>query len=103
MHENISFYMLAGLMLLFILNDVAVFSNRFIGPIYRLRSDLASFQNGKPLRPIRFRENDHWKDLAESVNLLIRRIKELESGDGLDSTLSSYREADSGANDEKHC
>ena len=91
MQENTTYYLLATLMLLFVLNDVAIFTNRFIGPIYRLRSDLASFHSGKKLRPIRFRDNDHWKDLAESVNQLVSRIQELEVETGAEPTVASFR------------
>jgi len=48
--------------------DAVKFSNRFAGPIYRLRNALKAAAAGDPVRPIQFRDGDFWHDLAESFN-----------------------------------
>ena len=70
---------LAGMALIpFAIYDVIKFSNRFLGPIYRLRQELKSFSAGQELRRITFREKDFWTDLSDGVNRLTERIQELE-------------------------
>lgn len=70
---------LAGMALLpFAIYDVIKFSNRFVGPIYRIRQELKSFSAGKELRKITFREKDFWTDLSDGLNGLTERIQELE-------------------------
>jgi signal transduction histidine kinase len=59
--------------------DVNRFSNRFVGPIYRVRKELEKFEESGKLETIKFRENDYWQDLATQLNSLSSRINELES------------------------
>jgi hypothetical protein len=48
--------------------DVVRMSNRFVGPIVRLRGALNEWaQTGRP-RPVKFRDNDYWQDLAADFN-----------------------------------
>lgn len=63
----------------FALNDAVRFSNRFAGPIYRLRCELKRFENSQPMNRIKFRKRDFWHDLAESMNRVSTRISELET------------------------
>ena len=49
-------------------------SNRFVGPIYRLRLAMHKLANGGHAEPIRFRKNDFWQDLADDYNLILKRI-----------------------------
>ena len=50
---------------------------RFAGPIHRLRKDLARLENGESVE-FRFRNDDFWKDIPESLNSLVAKIDELE-------------------------
>lgn len=58
--------------------DLAKHTNRFAGPIYRLQRCMNDLAAGKPVRPIAFRKDDYWKDLAESFNQVVARMERLE-------------------------
>ena len=57
-----------------VIYDSLRLSNRFVGPIYRLRSAMHELANGGPAEPIHFRKNDFWHDLADDYNLILKRI-----------------------------
>ncbi|GAB5403902.1 MAG: hypothetical protein Aurels2KO_21330 [Aureliella sp.] len=68
----------ALLILPLVIYDVVRLSNKFAGPIYRLRSHLQrSLDNPAPER-VQFRGDDFWRDLADPVNELQRRIVKLQ-------------------------
>ena len=56
--------------------DAAKLSNRFVGPILRVRRALADAATGKEFKPIQFRENDFWQSLADDLNSVLRRRSE---------------------------
>ena len=72
----------------FALSDAVKYSNRFAGPIYRLRNELNRFDDGQPMSRIQFRKDDFWQDLAGSMNRVIDHIAQLE-GRASDPTTSS--------------
>ena len=43
-------------------------SNRFVGPIYRLRRSMRSLANGEEVDPVFLRDGDYWFDFAEDFN-----------------------------------
>ena len=51
-----------------LLYDLAKYSNRFAGPVYRLQRNLNALAEGQSVAPMSFRENDYWQALAESFN-----------------------------------
>ncbi len=57
----------------FVLDTVRL-SNRFAGPIYRLRQTLRSIAQGDPIRPLKFRDSDYWQGLAEDFNQMVARL-----------------------------
>lgn len=66
--------------------DTLKLSNRFAGPMYRLRNALVKIPAGEPPEPLAFRSGDFWSDVAEDFNRvaqdhqsLRRRNAELES------------------------
>jgi len=63
----------------FAIVDSIRFSNKFAGPIYRLRTDLKRYEEGEKIEPIRFREGDCYTDLPDSINALISKVDDLES------------------------
>lgn len=67
-------YWAPGLMLLgpLVVYDLLRVSNRFAGPILRLRRGMNALAEGQDAGPIRFRRDDHWHDLAAVFN----RIRE---------------------------
>lgn len=48
--------------------DAAKLSNRFSGPILRVRRALAAIAAGEEVQPLHFRQNDFWKSLAIDFN-----------------------------------
>jgi methyl-accepting chemotaxis protein len=69
------FLFLAAVLPVFIWETVK-FSNRFVGPMYRLHKTIQSINAGEEFRPIRFREDDFWHELADDFNTMMRRMKE---------------------------
>jgi hypothetical protein len=67
------------LMLPIFLRDMLKMTNRFAGPMYRLRLSLSSLSNGRPTSKIRFRSKDFWQEVADDFNTILGRIEELES------------------------
>ena len=51
-----------------VLYDLSKLSNRFVGPVYRLRNSLNDLADGKPVRPLKFRDDDYWQDVADAFN-----------------------------------
>jgi hypothetical protein len=55
--------------------DVIRVSNRFAGPMLRLRRSMRQLARGEPVEPIRFRDGDYWHDFADAFNTLAARIQ----------------------------
>jgi len=53
--------------------DTMKLTNRFAGPIHRLRIALADASEGRVVTPLRFRTNDYWKEIAENFNTVMER------------------------------
>jgi hypothetical protein len=66
-------------MLPFVFYDVVRLTNRFAGPIYRLRQQLERFQSGEEIQRIKFRDGDFWPDLATLVSSLVERVRVAEA------------------------
>jgi hypothetical protein len=65
----------ASLILLpIVMMDVARMSNRFVGPVARLRSALRDVAEGRPATPLNFRDDDFWRELATDYNRATTRI-----------------------------
>jgi hypothetical protein len=60
----------SALFLPVVMLDSLRFSNRFVGPVVNLKNKLAKLSQGDPGEPVHFRKGDHWKDMAESYNLV---------------------------------
>ena len=69
------FLFLAAVLPIFIWETVK-FSNRFVGPMYRLHRTIQSINAGEKSQPIRFREDDFWHDLADDFNAMMKRFNE---------------------------
>jgi hypothetical protein len=68
--------MIASFILLpLVVVDVIRFSNRFVGPMLRLRRSLRQLVQGEDVEPIIFRDNDFWHDLAVDFNTLRARVQ----------------------------
>ncbi len=68
--------------------DIVKISNRFTGPLLRLRRNMRALAEGEQVKPIHFREGDFWKDLAEDFNAVVRRVPNAD-GPGEDVAVES--------------
>ena len=59
--------------------DVLRLSNRFVGPVSRMRAALAELAAGRTIDPIEFRDDDYWPELAGNLNEVAARLKQSES------------------------
>lgn len=68
-----------GLMLLAPLfaYDLIHISNRFVGPMFRLRRELRKLSNGEAVGPMFSRQGDFWSDASDSFNRLREELLEL--------------------------
>lgn len=61
-----------------VLLDIAKLSNRFVGPMVRLRRALREMANGEPIRLIHFRAGDYWSEVADEFNAVATRVQLME-------------------------
>ena len=59
--------------------DFIKFTNRFAGPVLRLRAAMRQVARGDAPTPINFREGDFWQELAADFNRITARLKAAES------------------------
>lgn len=52
--------------------DIIRISNRFVGPLIRLRRSMRALANGEDVEPLEFRESDFWQEFAEEFNAILR-------------------------------
>jgi len=57
------------------IRDLCKLSNRFAGPMVRLRRAMRDLAEGREVAPVHFRENDFWKDLAADFNRVVHRVE----------------------------
>ena len=55
--------------------DIIRLSNRFAGPMLRLRRGMRELVRGEHVAPIRFRDGDFWQDFADEFNALAARVQ----------------------------
>lgn len=58
-----------------LIRDLCRLTNRFAGPIVRLRRAMHDLAEGREVSPIHFRERDFWKDLAIDFNRVVERVQ----------------------------
>lgn len=66
------------LLLPLVVFDIVRLSNRFAGPVYRLRKHLTDLSQNSQTSPLHFRDEDYWQQLAEPINLLQQKLLVLE-------------------------
>jgi len=55
--------------------DIIRLSNRFAGPMLRLRRAMRELARGEKVAPIKFRDGDFWQDFADDFNALLTRVQ----------------------------
>lgn len=68
-----------------LLFDCVRYSNRFAGPMLRLRREFAKLAETGQADQLDFREGDFWKDLADQFNRIADRMERLENASSLES------------------
>jgi len=56
--------------------DVLRLSNRFVGPVMRMRTALTELAEGRSIEPVHFRDDDYWRELAGHLNEVAARLKQ---------------------------
>jgi hypothetical protein len=72
------------LILPFVVMDIIRLSNRFAGPMVRLRRAMRALARGEHVAPIKFRENDFWQPFAEEFNAVVARVQGDTSAEQVD-------------------
>jgi hypothetical protein len=74
------------------LRDTLKLSNRFAGPMYRLRTALKSMSGGEIPESIKFREGDFWMEAADDFNTVRSNYASLQrENDELKAQIESLR------------
>jgi tetratricopeptide (TPR) repeat protein len=68
--------LIASLLLLpLVAVDIIRFSNRLVGPLWRLRQSMRQLARGEHVEPIEFRETDVWQEVAADFNAILVRMR----------------------------
>lgn len=59
--------------------DLLRITNRFTGPIFRLRKEMIKLADGEDASHLSFRDEDHWNDMAELFNRIHDELVELRA------------------------
>jgi hypothetical protein len=71
-HHFAPYLIASGLLLPIVAHSAIRFSNRFAGPMVRIRRSLKQLAEGE-IPHVVFRENDFWTDVADDINKLAAR------------------------------
>ncbi|MEM6981105.1 MAG: hypothetical protein AAF539_15705 [Planctomycetota bacterium] len=74
--------------------DTLKLTNRFAGPILRLRSALSDASAGRAVSPLQFRNNDFWQEIAENFNKVILRSTHDENAEAVAERVSDEERGD---------
>jgi hypothetical protein len=55
--------------------DLCKLSNRFVGPVLRLRRGMRDLAEGRTVSPIHFRKGDFWQDLGTDFNQVVECVQ----------------------------
>jgi hypothetical protein len=59
--------------------DIIRITNRFTGPVFRLRRELTRLAEGQEVQPMVFREDDYWREMSEIFNRIRDEMIELRN------------------------
>ncbi|MDA8744135.1 hypothetical protein N9N28_05835 [Rubripirellula amarantea] len=59
--------------------DTLKLSNRFAGPMYRLRTELRKLATDQPARPVNFRTGDFWLEAGGDFNHVLGQLDRLRA------------------------
>lgn len=67
-----------SLLPIFVLDTIR-FSNRFVGPIARLRRSMRELVAGEKVPTLAFRDNDFWTEVADEFNSISQMVQDQEA------------------------
>lgn len=59
--------------------DSLKLSNRFAGPIMRLRASISSLAKGEKVEELKFRDDDFWREMLDDFNAVAQRVNSAHS------------------------
>ena len=65
----------AMLLLPLVVIDIIRLTNRFAGPLFRLRRSMRALARGESVEPLEFRDSDFWQDFAGEFNAVLARVQ----------------------------
>lgn len=74
--------------------DTVKLSHRFAGPMYRFQNTVKSLAAGKTVQPVSLRDGDFWKEFADDLNALMRRIDDRNESDPVEADAVGCGNAD---------
>ena len=83
--------------------DSLTLSNRFAGPMCRLRGAMRRLAAGEDVEPLKFRKGDFWQDVGDDFNAVLERLASAESAKSADSDSETELAAASAGNGECTC
>ncbi|QDU38974.1 hypothetical protein Mal4_33060 [Maioricimonas rarisocia] len=92
--DHAIFYIAAAMMLPAFLNDVIKLSHRFVGPVFRVRSELKRIAAGEQVKPIKLRKHDLWVGLADDFNAALERLNGANAAADSESTADEKPSVD---------
>lgn len=69
----------SSLVLPIVMLDMAVFSNRFVGPMFQFRQRLKKMAESANVQEVNFRKGDYYTDLKDHFNQLSKILNEASS------------------------
>jgi len=78
-YESVPVLVASCILLPFLATDLVRFSNRFCGPLVRIRDGLRKLAHGEEARPVELRAGDFWQDLSDEFNAVAVKQRCLES------------------------
>ncbi len=67
-------------------------TNRFVGPMYRLRNSIHEMSEGARFQPIQLRQDDFWRDVADDYNKMVEHLQN-DNGDASETEDADQVEA----------
>ncbi len=80
------------LLLPLLLWDMLRLSNRFVGPLTRLRERFRMGANGQEVPPIHFREGDFWHEVSEEFNAMVAELQQFNADGDVSQEQELQRE-----------
>ena len=73
MRRFLPFFVITAALIPAFVWDTLKLTNRFAGPIMRLRGALAEASAGRSVKPLQFRNSDFWQEIAQDFNQMVDR------------------------------